>query len=39
MMEQYLRKAGVMWKDFKTFAITLTGRIRSFVRLNIRLEA
>jgi hypothetical protein len=39
MMEQYLRKAGVMWKDFKTFAITLTGRIRSCIRLNIRLEA
>jgi hypothetical protein len=28
VMEQYLRKAGVMWKDFKTFATTLTGRIR-----------
>jgi hypothetical protein len=28
VMEQYLRKAGVMWKNFKTFATTLTGRIR-----------
>src|SRR5216117_4444542 len=28
VMEQYLRKAGVLWKDFKTFATTLTGRIR-----------
>jgi hypothetical protein len=28
VMEQYLRKAGVMWKDFKTFATTLTGRVR-----------
>jgi hypothetical protein len=28
VMEQYLRKAGVMWKDFKRFAIGLTGRVR-----------
>src|SRR3989441_253966 len=28
VMEQYLRKAGVMWKDFKQFAIGLTGRVR-----------
>src|SRR5206468_2837965 len=27
-MEHYLRKAGVMWKDFKQFAIGLTGRVR-----------
>jgi hypothetical protein len=27
-MEQYLRRAGVMWKDFKQFAIGLTGRVR-----------
>ena len=28
VMEQYLRKAGVLWKDFKLFATTVTGRIR-----------
>ena len=28
VMEQYLRKAGVMWKDFKQFAIGLTSRVR-----------
>src|SRR5918994_6248066 len=28
VMEQYLRKAGVMWKDFKQFAVGLTGRVR-----------
>ena len=28
VMEHYLRKAGVMWKDFKQFAIGLTGRVR-----------
>lgn len=27
VMEQYLRKAGVLWKDFKSFATRLTGRI------------
>lgn len=27
VMEQYLRKAGVMWKDFKRYAIGVTGRI------------
>jgi hypothetical protein len=27
VMEQYLRKAGVMWKDFKRYAIGLTGRV------------
>jgi hypothetical protein len=27
VMEQYLRKAGVLWKDFKSYAIGLTGRI------------
>src|SRR5258706_15213466 len=27
VMEHYLRKAGVLWKDFKVFAIGLTGRI------------
>lgn len=27
VMEQYLRKAGVLWKDFKRYAIGLTGRI------------
>ena len=27
VMEQYLRKAGVLWKDFKTYAIGVTGRI------------
>ena len=28
VMEQYLRKGGVMWKDFKNFAFGLTGRVR-----------
>src|SRR5881409_880433 len=28
VMEHYLRKAGVKWKDFKQFAIGLTGRVR-----------
>jgi hypothetical protein len=28
VMEHYLRRAGVMWKDFKDFATGLTGRIR-----------
>jgi hypothetical protein len=28
VMEQYLRKAGVMWKEFKQFAMGLTGRVR-----------
>src|SRR5207344_370809 len=28
VMEQYLRKAGVMWKDFKQFAMGLTARVR-----------
>lgn len=27
VMEQYLRKAGVLWKDFKSYAKGLTGRI------------
>jgi len=27
VMEQYLRKAGVLWKDFKRYAIGLTGRV------------
>lgn len=27
VMEQYLRKAGVLWKDFKSYAIGVTGRI------------
>jgi hypothetical protein len=27
VMEQYLRKACVLWKDFKSYAIGLTGRI------------
>jgi hypothetical protein len=27
VMEQYLRKAGVLWKDFKKYAIGLTGRV------------
>src|SRR3990167_11144288 len=27
VMEQYLRKAGVMWKDFKRYATGLTGRV------------
>ena len=26
-MEQYLRKAGVLWKDFKSYAVGLTGRV------------
>jgi hypothetical protein len=28
VMERYLRQAGVMWKDFKSFATALTGRVR-----------
>lgn len=28
VMEEYLRQAGVLWKDFKAFATTLTGRVR-----------
>jgi hypothetical protein len=28
VMEQYLRKAGVLWKNFKKFATDLTGRVR-----------
>lgn len=28
VMEEYLRQAGVLWKDFKTFATSLTGRVR-----------
>jgi hypothetical protein len=28
VMEYYLKRAGVLWKDFKTFAIGLTDRIR-----------
>jgi hypothetical protein len=28
VMEEYLRQAGVLWKDFKTFATTLTARVR-----------
>ena len=28
VMEEYLRQAGVLWKDFKTFATLLTGRVR-----------
>jgi len=28
VMEEYLRQAGVLWKDFKTFATTLTTRVR-----------
>ena len=27
VMEQYLRKGGVLWKDFKRYAIGLTGRV------------
>ena len=27
VMEQYLRKAGVLWKDFKSYAVGLTGRV------------
>lgn len=28
VMEYYLKRAGVLWKDFKTFAVGLTDRIR-----------
>lgn len=28
VMEEYLRQAGVLWKDFKIFATTLTARVR-----------
>jgi hypothetical protein len=28
VMEEYLRQAGVLWKDFKSFATTLTARVR-----------
>lgn len=28
VMEEYLTQAGVLWKDFKTFATTLTARVR-----------
>ena len=28
VMEYYLKRAGVLWKDFKTFAVDLTDRIR-----------
>jgi hypothetical protein len=28
VMEEYLRQAGVLWKDFKTFTTTLTARVR-----------
>jgi hypothetical protein len=28
VMEEYLRQAGVLWKDFKTFATALTARVR-----------
>src|SRR6266566_511059 len=28
VMEYYLKRAGVLWKDFKTFATDLTDRIR-----------
>ena len=28
VMEYYLQRAGVLWKDFKTFAVGLTDRIR-----------
>ena len=27
VMKEYLRKAGVLWKDFKSYATGLTGRI------------
>jgi len=27
VMEQYLRKAGVLWKDFKGYVVGVTGRI------------
>src|SRR3974390_1086791 len=27
VMEYYLQRAGVLWKDFKTFAVGLTNRI------------
>src|SRR6266576_6737309 len=28
VMEYYLKRAGVLWKDFKTFAVGLTDRVR-----------
>src|SRR5881397_3172848 len=28
VMEYYLKRVGVLWKDFKTFAVGLTDRIR-----------
>ena len=28
VMERYLREVGVMWKEFKSFATALTGRVR-----------
>src|SRR5947207_14687261 len=28
VMEYYLKQVGVLWKDFKTFAVGLTDRIR-----------
>src|SRR3989442_7274464 len=28
VMEYYLKRAGVLWKDFKSFAVGLTDRIR-----------
>ena len=28
VMERYLKQAGVMWKEFKSFASALTGRVR-----------
>jgi len=27
VMEQYLRKVGILWKDFKRYAVELTGRV------------
>lgn len=32
VMEYYLRRAGVLWKDFKTFATGLTDRVRDSAR-------
>src|SRR5437660_12830839 len=31
VMEQYLRKAGVLWKEFKSYAVELTARERQAV--------
>jgi hypothetical protein len=28
VMEEYVRQLGILWKDFKTFATALTGRVR-----------